>query len=188
MDAIHLWLPVGPYEQELIIPRQFISEILVASAVHEAAHIVAAHHLGGVVVGIAISQMPGNEAVGLFVNAIYGFESFQVDSECLVKAAGPAAEILFQGACSEITAREDVLDIEKLTGTASLEPYLTRAMELLRGHELEVKAVAAKMRENLGKIDNSTLGPLPNGWRGVLLVGSDELGLCLKERATARGT
>jgi hypothetical protein len=84
MDAIRLWLPIGPYEQELIIPPQFVTEILIPSAVHEAGHIVAAHHLGGAVIGIAISQKPGQEDAGLFVNAIYGFTSFQVDLECVV--------------------------------------------------------------------------------------------------------
>ncbi len=178
MDGIHLWLPMGGREQQLLIPKQYIDQILSPSGVHEAGHVLAAKLLGGTVVGIAISVIPERAREGLFVNSIYGFQSAPVEVQCVVKAAGPAADCLFQGGLSEIAASGDLRDIEGLTGISSLEPYLTMATELLGPHESKVRLIASKMLANLSKVHDSSLRPLPNGWVGAMLLDETELLAC----------
>jgi hypothetical protein len=179
MKALRFWLPLNGYEQEIIIPAEYVESIIVPGAEHEAGHIIAAHHYGGRVLGIGIGFIPELEKRGMFLQALYQWKDWSIETQCVVKASGPAADILYFRGFSEAAASGDLRDIEELTGKASLEPYLGMAQEILVGYSTQLKGIATLLRESLENFEERTLGLLPDYRIGTLLVDETLLMQCL---------
>lgn len=162
------------YEQEIIVLPQHV-EVIFAAAEHEAGHIIAAHHLGARVLGIALGFIPARSQKGMFLQAIYGWGKPSTEVECIVKAAGPAADILYHGECTEIAASGDLHDIEILTGKSSFEPYLEKAKIILRQHGTEFQSIVDALQTSLDSPEQRTLERLPNESIGTLLVDEAQL-------------
>lgn len=75
----------------------------------------------------------------LVIQAIYAWNGWSIENQRVVIAAGPAADMLYFGGFNEQAL--DLLDIERLTGKSSLEPYLGRAKEILAGYAAQVKSI-----------------------------------------------
>ncbi|MGC2465339.1 MAG: hypothetical protein WA517_09100 [Candidatus Acidiferrum sp.] len=146
MKPLRLWLPMNDGEQEIIVPGQYVEEIMLPAAEHEAGHIIAAYHLKARVLGIAVGFLPERGQAGMFLQALYGWEGTPQESElefeCIVKAAGPAADLLFRGGFTERAASGDLADIKDMTGRAELEPFLGKAKAILSGYAKEFDCIA----------------------------------------------
>ena len=116
---------------------------------------------------------------GMFLQALYLSNDWSIEIQCVVKAAGPAADVLYFGRFSEEGARGDLRDIEQLTGNAGLEPYLSTAQEILAGYRTQFKCLTTLLRETLENFEDRTLGILPGGRVGTLLLEESQLMQCL---------
>jgi hypothetical protein len=96
----------------------------------------------------------------MFFQAIYGWEECPAETQCIVKAAGPAADLLYRGRIDDGGAKEDLNDIEALPGMRSLEPYLSQAAELLSDYRSEIAWVAERLRAALDRWPVETHDPL----------------------------
>jgi hypothetical protein len=181
MKALRFWLPMRGYEQEIIIPGEYVQTIMVPGAEHEAGHIIAAHHLNATVLGIAVGFLPERSQQGMFLQSLYGWKNSTVETQCVVKAAGPAADILFRGAFDERAASGDLSDIRALTGRASFEPFLEMAINILAGREAEFNCIADALRFALEKDEERTLGLLPDNHIGSMLVDEGHLMNCFSK-------
>jgi hypothetical protein len=177
---LRLWLPKNGYRQEVSIPAEDVETIILPAAEHEAGHIIAAYHLGARVLGIALGFMPEREQRGMFLLALYGSKDSPVKTQCIVKAAGPAADILFQGGLDEAGASGDLRDIELLTGRKSFDPYLEVAKDILARYSNEFRCITSALRLSLD-IQERTLGVLPDNHIGVLLLDEAQLMECLRK-------
>jgi hypothetical protein len=101
VDALRFWLRVGVIEREIIIPGEFVESGLLAGAEHEAGHIVAAHHFNARLFGIGVGFLPGGDATQMFLQALYGWRDAELERDCIVKAAGPASDLLFHARFTE---------------------------------------------------------------------------------------
>jgi hypothetical protein len=88
---------------------------------------------------------------------------------------------LYLGGFGEKEASGDLRDIEQLTGTASLEPYLSRAKEILARYPTQFKSITTLLRESLENVEERTLGVLPDGRIGTLLLDETQLMQCLEK-------
>jgi hypothetical protein len=181
MKALRFWLPMNGHEQEIIIPAEYVESIMIPAAEHEAGHIIAAHHHNARVLGIAVGFIPELEQHGMFLQSLYATKDWSIETQCVVKAAGPAADILYLGGFGEKEASGDLRDIEQLTGTASLEPYLSRAKEILARYPTQFKSITTLLRESLENVEERTLGVLPDGRIGTLLLDETQLMQCLEK-------
>jgi hypothetical protein len=180
MKPLNFWLPMpNGTEQEIIIPGDYVETIVLPAAEHEAGHIIAAHHFGARVLGIAVGFIPELEQRGMFLQALYRSEDWPVETHCIVKAAGPAADIVYFGSFSEKGASKDLADIEELTGNKSLDPYLTKAQEILVGYKDQFGCMTAALRASLQNGEQRILGRLPDNRIGALLLSEDQLMMCL---------
>jgi hypothetical protein len=177
---LSFWLQLETFDQEIIIQAEHVANTILPAAEHEAGHLVAAHYLGAEVVGIAIGFMPGSPSSEMTLHAIYGWAQSSTEAECIVKAAGPAADILFYGGYKKLAASGDLKDIETLTGKASFDPFLEKAMDILRQHKANLECIADVTRVALGRQEDRTIGILPNGWNGSMLVERPQLLACLR--------
>jgi hypothetical protein len=167
------------YEQEIIIPGEHVERAILRPAEHEAGHIIAAHHFHARVLGIAVGFVPGRSKEGMFLQALYGWKNSTIETECVVKAAGPAADILFHGSADERGASGDLQDIATLTGHASFEPFLSEAKAILAGYAKEFICIKNALRRSLELDEERTLGLLPNNQVGTLLLDEGRLIGCL---------
>jgi hypothetical protein len=166
----------GPMEQEIIVEEASVRTILIPAAGHEAGHGVVAHHYGARVIGIAIGFIPARQHQGMLFHAIYEHRSdWSTETQCVVKAAGPAADLLFRGEINEQAASGDLHDIADLTGTASLEPYLSKAKDILIARRKELARITAALRQKLLKAEERYLVPMSEGRVGALLLDESEL-------------
>jgi hypothetical protein len=182
--SLRFWLPQNGYEQEIIISGQHVETIMLPAAEHEAGHIIAAHHLHARVLGIAVGFVPDRREPGMFLQAIYGWENSTIESECVVKAAGLAADILFHGLFDEKGASGDLQDITALTGQASFEPFLGAAKTILARYTSEFSCITKALRRALDLEDEHTLGLLPNNRIGTLLIDETQLMRCLSTNSS----
>jgi hypothetical protein len=150
------------------------------AAEHEAGHLIVAHHFGAQAMGITIGFDPARSLVGLTLAALYRARTFPVELDCIVKAAGPAADILYGGGYNELGASGDLKDIEKLTGEASLEPHLEKAKNILRQQEAQVKCIAAALRAGLDSPEVRVMYELPNQTVCALLLDEAQVLICLQ--------
>jgi len=179
MKPLKLWLPLDGSGREIVLDAGYVERIIVPSAEHEAGHIIAARHYGARVLGIALGFIPEVEQRGMFLQALYKSEKWATETQCIVKAAGSAADIIHFGQFNEQEARQDLRDIEQLSGKSSWEPYLTSAQEVLRGYECQFKCITRLLRESLEADGYKVLGRLPGGRIGCLLLDEDRLMACL---------
>ena len=179
MKPVIFWLPLNGIEQEIILPPEYVESTMLPAVEHEAGHIVAAHHFGARVLGISVGFIPEQNQRGMFFQAIYAWKDWSVETECIVKAAGPAADLLYQGKLDEKAVSMDLQDIRELSGIASLEPYLSLAKSVFEQYPDEFKCVVSALRKSIDSDEERTLGRLPNGRIGALLLDEAELMQCL---------
>jgi hypothetical protein len=180
VDPIRFWIPANLELREVIIPGDFIESIIMPALNHEAGHIIAAHHLGATILGIAIADNKSRNNDGLTLQAIYETEGWSIESHCIVKAAGPAADLLYRGQIDEKGASGDLSDIKGLTGIASLTPFLEEATEILAEYAAAISCIAIQLEQSLtaGGLRYARL--LPGGHLGLMLVEPDRLLRCLR--------
>lgn len=176
--ALKLLLPGHCPDRELIIPPEVVSSIILPAVEHEIGHIVAAAHFGAVIIGIGLGFIPQITIDGILFQAIYGWEDCPMETQCIVKAAGPAADLLYRGRIDEGGAKGDLDDIEALSGVRALEPYLTRATELLAGYQSEIAWIAERLRAALSDGQCRRMVPLPNGQMVALFMDETKLREC----------
>jgi len=191
MKPLRLWLPMNDREQEIIVPGQYVEEIMLPAAEHEAGHIIAAYHLKARVLGIAVGFLPERGQAGMFLQALYGWEGTPQESElefeCIVKAAGPAADLLFRGGFTERAASGDLADIKDMTGRAELEPFLGKAKAILSGYAKEFDCIARSLRVAIDSEEERIMQRLPTGTVGALLLGEPQLLQCLSSSSAPTG-
>ncbi len=171
-------MPGNGWEQELFVPTDFVRSIILPAVEHEIGHIVAAAHFGAVIFGIGLGFIPERSADGMFFQAIYGWEECPVETQCVVMAAGPAADLLYRGRIDDGGAKGDLDDIEALSGVRSLEPHLSQATELLSGYRSEIAWVAERLRAGLTDGQWKRMVRLPNGRMVALFIDEAKLREC----------
>jgi hypothetical protein len=178
INPLKVLMPFNGCEQEAFIPAEVVFSLILPSVEHEIGHIVAAAHFGAVLFGIGLGPISERSAQGWFFQAIYGWETAPVGTRCIVLAAGPAADLLYQGRIDERGASGDLDDIAGLTGTRSLEPYLGRATDLLSGYRSEIAWVAERLRAALTDGEWRRMIRLPNGRLVALYIDEATLREC----------
>jgi hypothetical protein len=103
LDPLRFWLPMdNGMEQEILIPAVYVHTIMIPAAGHEAGHGVVAHHYGARVIGIAVGFIPERRHQGMLLHALHEDKSdWSTETRCVVKAAGPAADLLIRDAINE---------------------------------------------------------------------------------------
>jgi hypothetical protein len=173
-------------EQEILIPAVYVHTIMIPAAGHEAGHGVVAHHYGARVLGIAVGFIPERRHQGMLLHAIHEDKSdWSTETRCVVKAAGPAADLLIRGAIDEQGASGDSRDIQVLTGNASLEPYLSTAKEVLTERREQLACITAALRQKLLKPEERYLLPLTDRTIGAFLLDEAEMMQCLNPTSSA---
>ncbi|MGD0469977.1 MAG: hypothetical protein ABSA54_16485 [Terriglobales bacterium] len=178
IPALKLLIPGSGWEQEVFIPAEFVESVILPAVEHEVGHIVAAAHFGAVTFGIGLGPISERSTDGWLFQAIYGWEVCPVETKCIVMAAGPAADLLYRGRIDDKGASGDLNDIEALTSVRSLEPYLSRATELLSGHRNEIGWVAERLRAALLDGEWRRMIRLPNGRMAALFIDEAKLREC----------
>jgi hypothetical protein len=183
MKPLKFWLPMNGMEREIIILGQYVEQIMLPAAEHEAGHIIAAYHLKARVLGIAVGFLPERSQDGVFLQALYGWEGVPLESEreseCIIKAAGPAADILFRGGFTEQAASGDLADIKTMTVRAELEPYLGKAKTILSGYAGQFQCIARALQDAIDSDEERIMQRLPTGTIGSLLLDEPQLLQCL---------
>ncbi len=199
MGNLKWWIPLPNGERQLMsIPEDYVKNVILKSIEHEPGHIVVAHHLGGMIIGIAVGFMP--ERRGMFLYSSYGWGGTNrpdyhrptIEEECIVKTAGPAADLMFHGSFSKQNASGDLHDIGVLTNNPnpSFAPYMDKAQQLLQRHDEEVRTIShlleTRIKEQAGILPgvatNSyhTLVRLPDGRMGDWILSDANLMPLLK--------
>ncbi len=178
VHPLKLLMPFNGGEQEVFVPAEFVLSVILPAVEHEIGHIVAAAHFGALIVGIGLGPISERSTDGWFFQAVYGWEEAPVETKCIVLAAGPAADLLYRGRIDEGAASGDLNDIEALTGTRSLEPYLERATDLLSEYRSEIAWVAERLSEALTDGEWRRMVRLPNGRLVVLFIDEPTLREC----------
>jgi hypothetical protein len=175
---LRLLLPFQGGEQEVFVPAEFVESVILPGVEHEVGHIVAAAHYGATLVGIGVGLVRKEGRNGMFFQAAYGWEGVSKEVECVVKAAGPAADLIFRGQIDEEGASGDLTDIAQISGKRSLEPYLSQAQELLNRYRPEIEWLSARLRTALLDGQWRRMIPLPNGQMIALFVNESDLEEC----------
>jgi hypothetical protein len=178
ISSLRFLMPVNGWEQEVFIPAEFVQSMILPAVEHEIGHIVAAAHFGASTVGIGFGPISERTTDGWFFQAIYGWEAVPVETRCIVLAAGPAADLVYRGRVDEEGASGDLRDIEALTGVRSLEPYLSRATELLQKYRSEIAWVGERLRAALTDGEWRRMIRLPNGRLVALFIDEAALREC----------
>jgi hypothetical protein len=165
-------------EEELLIPAEFVRAVILPGVEHEVGHVVAAAHHGATILGVGVGfiQRPGRS--GVFFQAVYGWEEVSAEIQCVVKAAGPAADLMFRGRIDDAGASGDLDDIEGLSGMKSLEPYLSEAQAILNRYRPEVGWLSARLRTALLDGQRRTMVLLPNGQSTAFFIDQRDLEDC----------
>ena len=178
IGPLKLLMPFNGCEQEVVVPAEFVLSVILPAVEHEIGHIVAAAHFGALIIGIGLGPISERSTDGWFFQAVYGWEEAPAETRCIVLAAGPAADLLYKGCIDEGAASGDLNDIEGLTGTRSLEPYLDRATELLMGYRSEIAWVAERLRAALTDGEWRRMVRLQNGRLVALFIDEPTLREC----------
>lgn len=178
IEPLKLLMPFNGWEQEVFVPAEFVLSTILPAVEHEIGHIVAAAHFGALIIGIGLGPISERSTDGWFLQAVYGWEAVPVETRCIVLAAGPAADLLYRGRIDEGAASGDLNDIEGLSGTRSLEPYLDRATELLSEYRSEIAWIAERLRAALTDGEWRHMIRLPNGRQVALFIDEATLRDC----------
>lgn len=176
--ALKLLMPGDGWDQEIFVPAEFVKSIIMPGIEHEIGHIVAAAHFGAVVFGIGVGFIPERSTEGMFFQAIYGWEHCPAEIQCIVKAAGAAADLLYRGRIDDGGASGDLNDIETISGVRSLEPYLSQATALLERYRNEITWIAERLRVAVTDGQWKRMVRLPNGRMVALLIDEARLREC----------
>ena len=166
------------WDQELIVPSEIVDFLISSAVEHEVCHLIAAAHYQAVLFGIGIGFLPERGTGGVFIQAIYGWENCPVETQCIVAAAGPAADMLFRGSIDDSAASGDLADIERMTGVRSLEPHLSAAKELLSRYPKEIAWASDLLRNELASGNERNFERLPNGKLVAMIVDAEQLRAC----------
>jgi hypothetical protein len=165
-------------EQELSIPAEFVTAVILPAVEHEVGHVVAAAHHGATIIGIGVGFVNKRGRNGIFFQAVYGWEEVTKEVECIVKAAGPAADLMFRGQIDNDGASGDLADIEQLSGQKSLDAYLAPAQEILARYQPEIGWLSARLRASLVDGKRRVMISLPNGQMTALFIDQEDLEQC----------
>jgi predicted GNAT superfamily acetyltransferase len=58
------------YDQEIIIPGEYVESIMLPAVEHEAGHVIAAYHMGARILGVAVGFIPERDQQGMFFQAL----------------------------------------------------------------------------------------------------------------------
>lgn len=163
--------------QEVVLPGEYVQNVILRSAEHEAGHLIAAYHLGATEFRISLVFLVALQSVAL--KATYTGSNPDIHAQCVILAAGPAAEVLLHGAFDETGATFDLQQIEELSGVASLAPYLDEAKDILIEYSAETHCIADALASALAVDRTYTLEKLANGQMGIVLLGESRLADCL---------
>lgn len=181
MNPFSFWLPRDGNAIEIPISAEYVEKVMVPAAEHEAGHIVVAHHFKARVLGIAAGFLPDKQT--MFLQALYSWRTRpSVESQCVVKAAGPAADMLFTGSIDEKATSEDLKDIPEMKGIESFDPFLEKAKKILADHSNEFACIANALRRTLEIGEDRMLGLLPDKHVGSLLLNEEQLMECLAQK------
>jgi hypothetical protein len=115
-----------------------------------------------------------------------------IEEECIVKTAGPAADLMFHGSIGKSEASGDLKDIGVLSNNPnpSFDPYMDKTQKLLRAHDEEVRTIShlleTRITEQAGILpsvttdDYRTLVRLPDGRMGDWILSDADLMPLLK--------
>ncbi len=195
MGDFHFWIPLPDGAKQIAsIPEDYVKNVMLKHVEHEPGHAVAAHHSGAMLIGIAVGFLPARH--GMFLYTAFGWGSEErpdfhtptIEEQCVIKAAGPAAELMLRGSYDEKGASEDLNDIGRLTDnlTPSFAPYMPRATSLLRAHEEEIRKITSFLENRIKQLtgmssdtgvatDYPTLVRLPDGHMGYWLLSAADL-------------
>jgi hypothetical protein len=172
---LRFWLPLDAYrQQEIIVPAQYVDSIMLRAAEHEVGHAIVAHHYQARVFGIGV-RMPARGQNGMTLFALYGSNGWSIETQCVVKAAGAAADVLYHGGFDDESASGDLRDIESLTGIAALEPYLSTAKQLLSGYADKLERTVTALRNAIVGPQQRTFEILPDNRVGTYFLNEREL-------------
>lgn len=134
-DAAPITVPVEQVESEMI-----------PSALHEAGHIIAAHHYNSEFVAIAagFSFAPPQK---FFMVALYKKNRLRTEDKCVIKTAGRAADLLFGVNPDGLGYERDLDDIEELTGIRSFKPFIDAATNILVPYRPKFDAISKAFHE-----------------------------------------
>jgi len=68
-------MPGNGWDQEVLIPTEFVRSVILPAVEHEIGHIVAAAHFGAVIFGIGVGFIPERSTDGMLFQAIYGWKN-----------------------------------------------------------------------------------------------------------------
>jgi hypothetical protein len=178
VSNLRLVLPLQNGEQELLVPASFVATVMLPGIEHEIGHIVAAAHHNATILGVGVGFIHKPDRSGFFFQSVYGWEAVTIEVQCVVKAAGPAADLMFRGRIDDAAASGDLADIEGLSGMKSLEPYLSEAQAILNRYRPEVGWLSARLRTALLDGQRRTMVLLPNGQSTAFFIDQRDLEDC----------
>jgi hypothetical protein len=173
--SLRFWSQPNTIEPIVTIPGEYVESIVLRAVGHETGHAIAAHHHQARVRGIAIEVMSAQGQWRTIFKTLYESMDWSIETCCVVKAAGPAADLLYQGGFSDESASGDLHDIEGFTGRASLEPYLSMAKEILAEHPTPFTCITAALREAIETAEDRFLEKLPDNTIGAYLLDEEQL-------------
>lgn len=179
MNPMRFRLRANGKDMPLIIPGDQVELVILPSAEHEAGHITAAHHLNARVLGIAVGIVPDGTQGQWILQAVYSWKVSTTEDKCVVKAAGPAADLFFHGEFDKEGAKRDLEDIQRLSGETSFERYLEPAKEIIALRERECRCVANALRHEIGLGVERTLDIYPGKDVATFLLDDAQLLSCL---------
>src|ERR1700736_5062502 len=137
------------------ISAEFIQSAMLDAVEHEVGHIIVAHHFQSRVLGIAVGFVPDQQR--MFLQALYCHSNWTVRTQCVVKAAGPAADRLYHGEAHVYGASFDLRDIQEISGIASFDPYIGIAKDILGYYPKQFRCITNGLRNVLKTTEEYTL-------------------------------
>jgi hypothetical protein len=150
MNPLRFRLRANGKEMSIPVDGDYVERVILPSAEHEAGHIVAAHHLNARVRGIAVGFVSYGTQGQMFLQALYSWKVSTIQDKCVVKTAGPAADLFFHGEFDQEGVKRDLQDIQGLSGETSFDPYLEPAKAIIALRERECRCVANALRHEIG--------------------------------------
>jgi hypothetical protein len=177
---LRFWLHRNAVEPAITIPSDAVESVVLRGLGHETGHAIAARHHHARVWGIAFRYMSDQHRGPMVLETLYESKDWSIETCCVVKAAGPAADLLYQGGFSDESASGDSHDIENLTGHGSLEPYLTTAKEILIKYPTQFPRITTALRKAI-ETEDRVLEELPDNAIGAWLLDEGQLAECFNE-------
>jgi hypothetical protein len=179
MNPLKFRLRANGKEMPLVIPGDQVESFILPSAEHEAGHITAAHHLNARVLGIAVGIVSNGIQGQWILQSVYSWKGSTIEDKCVVKAAGPAADLFFHGEFDKEGAKRDLEDIRRLSGETSFDPYLEPAKAIIALREQECRCLANVLRHAIALDVERTLDVYPDKDVVTFLLDEAQLLRCL---------